>query len=568
MLTIHFRITDSQANRPTPARISITGPNGQVFAPLGRFTEFPAGIDEAVGAGLWFAPEKWFPIDGGCEIKLPAGVPLRFRVTKGPEYVPLDQTLTLGTGQMAVRLALTHWTNPMTTGWHSGDGRGQFLSPHAALLEAGAEGLGVVNLLSTEQLVPGQDGHLYPTATHLDAFGGQTPTLQTDDRLVVVNTLNTHPALGKVALLHSHRPIFPLAFGEESDDWSIIDWCRQCHRKKGLTVWCDPFKPGATLQGGEALVALILGEIDSYEFGPQPQVQQYYRLLEAGFVAPIVGSSGKQTNKVPLGAMRTYARAGVSPLPTGERAAERSEPGEGQPTTAPHPALRPPFARRGVGMSIASGSGQFFAWIEAVRAGRTYATSGPRVECTVNGKGPGEAVDLTTAGMIEVHATAESVVPFDRLELVCNSEVAASADASCFLPPCGGGLGWGVEPPGMLTPTLTLPHQGGGNKADSRFSASIVQTVPLPSSSWLAVRCVGPMGSILYPAAPTFAHTSPVVVKVGDAPLPRKPAAVAFLQSCIEKVKDWATTAGRYTEPKWQTQLLARCDEAAARLTS
>jgi hypothetical protein len=485
MLTIHIRITESQTQRPTPSRVSVTGPNGQSFAPLGRFAEFPVGINEAVGAGLWTGAEKWFPVDGGCEIKLPAGVPLRVRVTKGPEYVPIDQEVTLGAGQMAVRLSLDRWANPAAIGWHSADGRAHFLTPHAALLEAGAEGLEVVNLLATEQLVPGQDGHLYPIATNLDAFGGQSPTLEGDGRQVVVNTFNTHPALGKLALLNSHRPVFPLTFGEDSDDWSLVDWCRQCHRKKGLAVWCDPFRPGALW--GEALVALIHGEIDAVEFDATPRMQQYYTLLDAGFAVPLFGSSGKQTNKLPLGAVRTYTKTGES---------------------------------------------NYSAWIEAVRAGRTYVTSGPLVEFTVNGNGPGEPVERSLPGPVEVRVTAESVVPFERVEVLCNSAVVASAAAT----------------------------------NGERFAATISQSVPIIDTSWLAARCVGLAGSVLYPPVPVFAHTSPVVVRVGGAPLPRRPAATEVLRREVEKVQDWAETAGRYADPKWKAQLLTLCDEALARL--
>jgi hypothetical protein len=533
MLTVHLRITDAQTQRPTAARVAVTGPNGQSFAPLGRFAEFPVGINEAVGAGVWMGSEKWFPVDGGCEIKLPAGVPLRVRVTKGPEYVPLDQEVTLGAGQMAVRLSLTRWANPATTGWHSGDGRAHFLSPHAAKLEAAAEGLDLVNLLAAEQLVPGQDGHLYPVATNLDAFSGQSPTLDS----VVVNTFNTHPALGKLSLLNSHRPVFPLAFGEDSDDWSLVDWCRQCHRKKGLVVWCDAFRPG--VMWGEALVALILAEIDAVEFDPVPRWLAYYKLLDAGFAVPVVGSSGKQTNKVPLGAVRTYAR--ISPLPVGERVAVR--PGEGQTEAtsdatpgesrlAPHPARKasPPSPQQGEGKEC---DGRYAAWIEAVRSGRTYATSGPLVEFNVYGSGPGETVDLASPGLIGIRAAAESIVPFDRIEVVRDSEVIASAAAT---------------------------HT-------DRYAATIDESFSITGSGWLTARCVGPGGSVLS-TTPVFAHTSPVVVRVGGDPLPRRAAAFEVLRKEVERVKDWAETAGRYTDAKWKAQLLARCDEALARLES
>src|SRR5436309_3193313 len=40
------------------------------------------------------------------------------------------------------------------------------------------------------------------------------------------------------------------------------------------------------------------------------------------------------------------------------------------------------------------------------------------------------------------------------------------ARASFFsLPPCGGGLGWGVKHSQTLPPTPTLPHKGGGSKS-------------------------------------------------------------------------------------------------------
>ena len=109
-----------------------------------------------------------------------------------------------------------------------------------------AEGLAVVNLLAFETQLPSADGRTYPAAPNLTAFSGQQPALPSDDCLVVVNTLNTHPVLGAVALLNCHRIVFPLVFGvaDATDDWSVCDWCDQCHRKGGLTLWSD-FAGGA-----------------------------------------------------------------------------------------------------------------------------------------------------------------------------------------------------------------------------------------------------------------------------------------------------------------------------------
>ncbi len=363
MLNVHLRIADASTGRPTPVRVRVVGPDDLAhFPPLGRAAELPAGRNEDVGGHLRLGREKWWYIDGACEIPLPAGVPLRVQATKGPEFVPLDETVTLGAGQIALRFALSRRTDSRADGWVSVDTRCHFLTPHAAALEARAEGLDVVNLLAVPFPVLALDANTYMTTPNLLAFSGQENALERDGAAVVVNTLNTHPVLGKVALLNSHRPVFPLTFGgEDTDDWGVCDWADQCHRKRGLTVWVDAFEPAAGVTGGEALVAALLGKIDAIEVTNEPRkvplLPWVYRLWDAGFLVPLVGASGKDSNRGVLGGMRTYA----------------------QGTT----------------------------WLDAVRAGRTVASAGPLV--TLARDGP------------RVRTTACS-----RVEIVVNGQVVTS----------------------------------------------------------------------------------------------------------------------------------------------
>ena len=356
MFNVHLRITDAATGRPTAARVRISTADGTHFPPLGRAREFPGGRNEDVGGHLRIGRERWWYIDGACEIPLPAGVPLRVQIAKGFEYTPLDETVTLGAGQISLRFALTRRTDSRADGWASVDTRCHFLTPHAALLEAKAEGLDVVSLLATPFPVLALDAETYTTTPNLLAFSGQAPALEADDHQVVVNTLNSHPVLGTVALLNSHRPIFPLTYGgEQTDDWGICDWADQCHRKKGLTVWVDAFEPAAGLTGGEALVAAILGKIDAIEVtgGSRkvPLLPWVYRLWDAGCLVPLVGASGKDSNKTVLGGTRTYVRA------------------EGG------------------------------SWVEGVRAGHCFASAGPLLTLTQDGdriraatRGPTELV--------------------------------------------------------------------------------------------------------------------------------------------------------------------------------
>jgi hypothetical protein len=381
-------------------------------------------------------------------------VPLRVQATKGPDYHPLDETVTLGPGQLTLRLVIRRWEGATESGWLSVDLRSHFLTPHDAVLEAAAEGIDVANLLATEQPFPSLDGTAYQTVPNLSAFSGQTAALERHGAAVVVNTLNTHPVLGKVGLLHSHRPVFPLTFGgHEPDDWGICDWCDQCHRKGGLTVWVDAFEPAGGIIGGEALAAAILGKIDAIEVTPAtrkvPLLPWVYTLWNAGVLVPLVGSSGKDSNKVALGAMRTLVSA------------------------------RPDFG-----------------WIQSVRSGVTVATSGPRINFTL---------DAST-----ISGTVSSLTPLGELELIADGKV----------------------------------HTVGADSV----------TAPRPGGCWAALRVRGVNGA--------FAHTSPIASGIPT----RYPEAVAALRKLIEQTREWATQHGRYANPKRREQLLARCDEAIAKL--
>src|SRR5439155_20307470 len=134
-----------------------------------------------------------------------------------------------------------------------------------ALLAGAAEGLSVVNVLARER--PGQGGT--PAVPNLLAFSGTRPALEGPECLVAVNTLNAHPFLGTVALLNCHRVVYPLRFGGPAglDDWSVADWCDQCHRKPGRVVWPDLPRLTDDDPQGEALAALVLRKLGGYEVG-------------------------------------------------------------------------------------------------------------------------------------------------------------------------------------------------------------------------------------------------------------------------------------------------------------
>jgi hypothetical protein len=486
MLTVHLRINDATTGKPTPVRLRITGPDGETYAPLGRSADFPTGRNEAVGGHLKLGGERWFYIDGTCEVPLPAGIPLRIQAVKGPEYRPLDDKVTLGSGQLSLRLAISRILDWRAKGYRPGDTRCHFLAPHSGLLEAMAEDLDIANALAIPFTMLALDGNTYTTTPDLLAFSGQQPALNASPgQAFAVNTMNSHPVLGKVALLHSHRAVFPLTFGfpDATDDWSICDWCNQCHRKGGLTVWVDAFEPAGSLVGGEALVVSILGNIDAIEVSPGPRtvplLPWVYRLWDVGVCLPLVGGSGKESNRTPLGAMRTYAHT--------------------------------------------SGEFSLKEWIEAVRKGGTFATSGCLIDFQANGHRPGES--FHTDGDVNIAANVESLQSFEKVEIVANGEMIATA-----------------------------PEQY--DKERGIWSVSLQHTFTASESCWVAARCIGK----------GVAHTSPIRIQAGDRPIPRKGAAIAALCRLVEQTREWAELHGRYDNAKRREQLLERCDLAVSRL--
>ncbi len=391
MLTVHVRINDAATGKPTPVRVRFLDPSGTTHAPLGRLAEFAVGPGEDVGGNVRVGPARFAYVDGACEVRLPAGKVL-VEVHKGIEYLPLCREVTLGVGQVSLRLAVERWANLRAEGWYAGDARAHELPPHAALLEGAAEDLAFVHLLARERpAAPGRPAGV----SNLLAFSGTTAALEGQGCAVAVNTLNSHPVLGTVALLHCHRPVFPLRSGDPdgADDWSVADWCDQCHRKKGLVAWPDLPRLTAENPQGEALAALLLGKVDAFEVCSFPEIEppvlaDWYRLLDCGCRVPLVGASGKDGNAVTLGRVRTCAR-----LAPGE------EPGPGP-------------------------------WIEAVRAGRTFVTNGPLLALSVDGEGPGTVAAVPAGKHVRVRAEARSAVPFDQVEVLAGSTVVASKTAS------------------------------------------------------------------------------------------------------------------------------------------
>jgi hypothetical protein len=498
--TVHVRVNDTATGQPTPCRVRFTDAEGKYYAPLGRLVQFAKGFAQDLGGNLLLGQEQFAYIDGACEIPLPPGQ-IAVKINKGPEYTPIHEIFELTPGKLAMRFEISRWIDLRQRGWYSGDVCARFLSPHAAMLEGAAEDLAVVNLLAAEyeawDLTPQGDAPAlvfeYPDPTvqveyrekqhkHISnvlSFSGQQPALDIPGHMVVVNSFNHHPSLGHLALLNCHRMVFPLKFGgiNEKDDWTLTDWCDQCHRKGGLVIGLNAFK-GALDHHQEILADCLLGKVDALMAMDDLAIEQYAELhhsclalwsalLACGIRIPLVGGSGKASNCDLIGNTRTYAKLAVD-----------------EPFTYKH-------------------------WIEAVRAGRTFVTTGPVVSLEVNGHGPGHVVDLESPNqLIRIRAEARANSELEALELIINGRTVRS-----------------VRP------------ASGGTEAVLEFETEMSE------SSWLVARCGGPYQ---WPRFSRLAAiTSPVYVQVDGLPIKADSTTIAALNKDLDYMLEWAARKAR-----------------------
>jgi hypothetical protein len=287
--------------------------------------------------------------------------------------------------------------------------------------------------------------------------------------LVVMGSENRQNMLGHIGLLGASEAVLPMASAGPPEarmgdplEWLIGDWAEAVRAQDGLSVAVHFPLPYA-----EVAADIVAGRIDAIELqalapgADGPSIREWYRFLRCGYRLPVVGGTDKMSAEIPLGAIRTYARLDPDvPL-------------------------------------------SFEAWAAAVRAGRTFVSSGAFVDLRVEGCGLGDTVRLgRDGGTVEVVAEASAAQPIIAgLELVHDGRVIASA------------TGAGVD-------RLRLEER-----------------VPVTAGGWLAARVTS--GERIHSAFATAmgAHSSPVYLDV-----PGRPAFDADDAAAIGTIIDGART--------------------------
>jgi hypothetical protein len=471
-----------------PARVRFVAADGRYLPPVGHREEVNPGLFEDTGADILLGGDTYAYVMDAFEVDLPVGA-VEVEIVKGFDHRPVRRTVLVEPGTRTLDLALERAIDLRPAGWRSSDSHVHFLSPTTALLQAAAEDVTFVHLLAT------QWGD-HSTGTQDLSWGSQRDP--TGRYAVVMGTENRQNMLGHLALLGARRPTFPMAAGGAPEGRIggavtdlLGDWADRCRAEGGLVVGAHFPLPYA-----EIAADIASGRIDAIEmqcFAPgldNPSILEWYRFLNCGYRLPVLGGTDKMSAEVPVGAVRTYARLDPDAEPT------------------------------------------FEAWAGAVRAGRTFATSGPVIELSVDGHEPGEVVMLPrSGGRVEATVRARAAQPVIAcVELVVNGRVVAREDAAA------------------ATDEL-------------RLSASI----DMQAGAWIAARSRSDHEILSAFRTSMASHTSPVYVEVMDRPLFVPDDAAAILQ-VIDGTARWLETMAAVADPALRAAMVARVASGGATL--
>src|SRR5262249_34014792 len=282
-------------------------------------------------------------------------------------------------------------------------------------------------------------------------FRGGPDPLSTEENILYWNQEFRSTIWGHMTLVNLEQLVEPLFTGfpgttNPHDTPSNGDIPHRAHWQKGVVNYTHVSQGedwSKTPYAAKAIpIDVALGKIDTLDINNSwaGSVPLWYRLLNCGFRVPATAGTDVVLNRI------------GSNLPGGDRV----------------------YVHTGKALNYAD-------WIEGLKAGKSFVTSGPMLTFTVNGSESGSVLKLGEKPKVRVKATARSQFPLAKAELVHNGKVIATA---------------------------TL--------AGDKLSATLDQEVALERGGWLAFRADGP-GTPDTATGAQNAHTNPVYIEAAGA---------------------------------------------------
>ena len=469
---------------PMAAQIQLVASDGRTYAPDGGFHRVIAATET-----------HYFLTTGRDDVELPAGN-ASIEAMRAFEYKPRTVRVDVPAGgARSVDIRLDRLIDLPARGWYSGD-------THIHDLHQGEFGLS--HDWFFRELVAA-DLHVTNALVHMDGtrlmgrwtdLTGKPSPLSTPSYILQYGE-EFRGSLGHIGMLGIRRFVLPLTAGSQDTPYAQptleAPYLAGARQQGGLAGFPHPYLGsvetpagvGATLIPVEA--ALGLGDyfdVASLYSDERRSTHVYYRLLNAGFHLPATGGTDNFSDVYrdpPPGADRTYVHV------------------RGRLTLE--------------------------SWLDGIRRGRTFASTGPIVFLDVAGHEPGDQIDLPASGpeALHVHAEATSIAPMDSLVIVVNGTSARTIAAK---------------------DSLHVVFDG---------------AVPIPHGGWIAARVEGPSSRHVWDSY-AFAQTSPVYVVRGGVQW-RSAADARFLAQAVEATWERVTNAP-WRSPEERDRFRAALDQA------
>lgn len=452
-------IKDAQTNRLTPVRVRLTDAQGKppraskdALAVSGAVAGIPA---EAIGVmygkydraeGFVLQPDGSFYVDGSFKLALAPGT-YRLTLSKGYEFLQQSDTLVLQPSQTLNRsYSLTRWIDMPARGWYSAD-------DHIHLRRSPREDPLILRWIAAEDVHVGhllQMGDFWATYYSQYEWGKEGRYQQGNYILSPGQEEPRTPEIGHTISLGAEE------FVRYRDDYYSYDRVfDEVHRLGGISGFAHQ---AMSFHGERGMTLNVLrGKIDFLELlqfcvkeGPLA-LTHYYHFLDLGYrLTALAGSDFPWCGRGPRFGVHDGRGSGTD---------DCSQIGDVRFYTY-------------VGNDFS-----FNRWLQAVKAGHTFVSSGPILELAVNDRLPGDTVNVSRGAKIRIRARAyghRSQIPLSTLEIVAH---------------------------GKVLKTVAV-----GETGQSAESLSLDLEVPVERGLWIAARCSA--------AATQVAHTTPVYVTV------------------------------------------------------
>jgi dipeptidyl aminopeptidase/acylaminoacyl peptidase len=500
---LQLAIVDA-GGKPITARVAILGADGRSYAPDNANVRGDDSFDRDKQA---FETHYYQTRLKPAPVTLPTGK-ATLTIWYGDEHTIARETATIEAGKTAMLKVTMHKLDLPASfaGWLSGDvhdhmnyGGAYRTEPADLVAQAKAEDLDLVfNLLvNKEQRVPDiryftpypdkastKDVLLMHSQEYHTSYWGHLGLLGLSDHYLIPGYA-AYTYTGSASLYPDNAAVADLAHKQGA----MVGYVHPFNKAP------DPFHDAKVTD--ELPIDVALGKVDYIEVvgfsNHRETASVWYRLLNCGFRLPAAAGTDAMTNYASLRGPVGLARAYVLP----ERTRDTS-----------------PLGREK-------------AWLAGLKAGHSFATNGPLIGFTVDGKLPGDEIDLP-AGSHTLHYKGwlRAITGIDHLQVVVDGKVVQS-----------------------------VPLTG------DRTSGEVAGSVTLQKSGWVLLRAwndhATPDVLDLYP----YASTTPVYVQVGKTKVRSKKDAAYFL-AWIAKATQSAAANQDYNTPAERAAVMGHLEKA------